>query len=204
RFLNELQAKVGGEQKDKFRNANGVYMKLMNFRRFDPDYHGKGLERGGKDEEVVWNLYANKPGELSKVATSIRSFVALTEKLPASGDADNIEEVEGEEGKLLTRVHRIRERDTKLVQKKKAHVLRQNGRLTCEACGFDFAEEYGDRGDGFIECHHKLAVSELTVGQKTKLTDLALVCSNCHRMIHRKRPWLQLDDLCKMLMLKRG
>ncbi len=34
-----------------FRNANGVYMKMMNFRRFDPDYlaEGKiGLVRGNR------------------------------------------------------------------------------------------------------------------------------------------------------------
>lgn len=28
------------------------------------------------------------------------------------------------------------------------------------------------------------------IDQKTKLEDLVLVCSNCQRMIHRKRPWL--------------
>jgi hypothetical protein len=44
-FLNRLQIKLGGETGDKFRNPNGVYMKLMNFRRFDPSYEGKGLER---------------------------------------------------------------------------------------------------------------------------------------------------------------
>jgi 5-methylcytosine-specific restriction enzyme A len=65
RFLNKLRVKVGVEGGDDFRNPNGVYMKLMNFRRFDPNYSGKGLERGGKEDEVVWNLYANKPSQIS-------------------------------------------------------------------------------------------------------------------------------------------
>ena len=29
--------------------------------------------------------------------------------------------------------------------------------------------------------------------------DIALVCANCHRMLHRKRPWLNMDDLKKVL-----
>lgn len=57
RSLNLLQQSIGGETPEKFRNENGVYMKLMNFRRFDPAYKGVGLANGNKDEEVVWNLY---------------------------------------------------------------------------------------------------------------------------------------------------
>jgi 5-methylcytosine-specific restriction protein A len=34
--LNRLGAQLGLRRGAKFRNANGVYMKLMNFRRFDP------------------------------------------------------------------------------------------------------------------------------------------------------------------------
>lgn len=195
KFLNRLQSKIGGERKDKFRNINGVYLKLMNFRRFDPNYHGKGMTHGGKDEEVAWKKFANNPHELRKIAASIRSYVESEAELPAGAAIVDDDEIEGEEGKILTRIHRTRERDTKIVQKKKEEVLRSHSRLACEVCSFDFAHEYGERGDGYIECHHTLAVSELKAGQKTKLTDLALVCSNCHRMIHRKRPWLVLDEL---------
>ena len=63
-FLNELQAKLGGSRPEKFRNHNGVYMKLMNFRRLDPGYKGKGLERGNRDEEVIWSLYYSRRDEL--------------------------------------------------------------------------------------------------------------------------------------------
>ena len=68
--LNRLQSLIGGERSDTFRNANGVYMKLMNFRRFDPDYKGTGLQRGNKDEQVVWDLYADRPEKLHKVASA--------------------------------------------------------------------------------------------------------------------------------------
>ncbi len=58
-----------------------------------------------------------------------------------------------------------------------------------------FEERYGDVGHGFIEVHHVRPVHELQPGDKTKLSDLALVCANCHRMIHRRRPWLSMDEL---------
>ena len=105
------------------------------------------------------------------------------------------EEEEGEEGQILTRTHRYRERNTKLVKRKKERVLKEQGTLSCEVCGFDFVKVYGDRGNGFIECHHTKPVSELKVGERTKISDLSLVCSNCHRMIHTKRPWLSVEEL---------
>jgi hypothetical protein len=36
-------------------------------------------------------------------------------------------------------------------------------------------------------------VHQLLPGSKTKLADLHLLCANCHRMIHARRPWLTLD-----------
>lgn len=169
-------------------------MKLMNFRRFDPDYMGKGLERGNKDEEVVWNLYSTQAGELREIAESIRSAVESDALILAEDIATNGEE-ESEEGRLLTRIHRYRERDPKLVKRKKDRVLKELNSLSCEVCSFDFGKVYGDRGHGFVECHHTKPVSEIEVGEKTKLSDLSLVCSNCHRMIHRKRPWLSVEKL---------
>jgi len=72
---------------------------------------------------------------------------------------------------------------------------KKHGLLFCECCGFDFSAKYGERGDGFIECHHTKPFSELDVGSKTKLSDLSLVFSNCHRIINRRKPWLSMDQL---------
>jgi len=197
-LLNHLQAKLGGDRAAKFRNANGVYMKLMNFRRFDPSYEGKGLQRGNKDEEVVWNLYADRFNELRKVADTIRSFASASTYVPPAEILED-DEAESEEGAILTRTHRYRERDSSLVRRKKESAQKEHGALVCEACGFEFARVYGDHGNGFIECHHTKPLSEFTIGEKTKLFDLVLLCSNCHRMIHRKRPWLSIAELQSLL-----
>jgi len=198
KLLNRLQTKLGGEIKDKFRNNNGVYMKLMNFRRFDPEYKGKGMTHGGKDEGLVWNLFAHDPFELRKVASAVKEFVTSNAEIPLP-TLDDAEESESDEGAILTRVHRYRERDSKIVKRKKDEVQGRIGRLVCEVCGFEFGVTYGKHGEGFIECHHTKPVSQIRVGERTKLTDLALLCSNCHRMVHRKRPWLSLEELFKFV-----
>lgn len=58
----------------------------------------------------------------------------------------------------------------------------------CMVCGFDFEKMYGEYGRYFIEVHH---VKPLYGFEKEEvvnpLTDLVCLCSNCHRMIHRKR-----------------
>lgn len=58
---------------------------------------------------------------------------------------------------------------------------------TCQGCGFDFEERYGEIGKEFIEAHH-LVPNSLFKGQGTPLDsklDFAVLCSNCHQMIHR-------------------
>ena len=92
------------------------------------------------------------------------------------------------EGVLKLVQHLRRERNAKLIAHKKALVLKETGRLACEACGFDFAERYSKLGQQFCEVHHKRALGYRTRPSATKLTDLAVLCSNCHRMIHRTNP----------------
>jgi len=85
------------------------------------------------------------------------------------------------------------------VQAKKKRALTALGRLACEACGFDFRERYGDHGEGFIECHHTKPVHALKPGDKTKVGDLRLLCSNCRRMVHATRLWLTIEELVTII-----
>ena len=58
----------------------------------------------------------------------------------------------------------------------------------CHICGFDFEKIYGERGRGFIEVHHIKPLYENQ--EETEIdpkTDLICVCSNCHKMFHRKK-----------------
>lgn len=78
---------------------------------------------------------------------------------------------------------------------KKQFKERHNGKLFCEICGFSFADKYGDIGKDFIEAHHIKPVSEMKEGESTNINDIVMVCSNCHSMIHRRKPWLNKNEI---------
>jgi 5-methylcytosine-specific restriction protein A len=196
RTLNALGKALGVQGETDYRNINGAYMKVMNFRRFDPDMiaAGKvGLSRGNKDEALVWSKFALDVPRLRQTAENIKSLIGSEQDRPYPLVQFDLEEAE--EGRLLTVTHLRRERNPKLVQARKNLALKETGQLRCEACDLHFGERYGTHGEGFIEVHHTQPLHTLTEGQKTNVKDLALVCSNCHRMIHRKRPWLSVEDV---------
>lgn len=84
-----------------------------------------------------------------------------------------------------------RERDPRL----RAAALSLYG-FDCMACGFNFGQLYGDIGEGFIEVHHVVPLSESGRTETNPETDLIVLCSNCHRIIHRRQGiCLSLDEL---------
>ncbi len=196
RLLNKLPIHQGIRKGVAFRNPNGVKMKLMNLRRFDPSQTGDGLGRGNKLEEEVWVLYAGDPERLREVAEAIRAGSKILEV----EDLDMADEDEDgcPEGKVLYRLHKTRERDQSVIEKAKKLAIARHKLLACAVCRFDFSKTYGKLGDGFIEGHHTKPVSTLPEDGKTKVKDIALVCGNCHRMIHRKRPWLTVEALASI------
>lgn len=204
-FLNRIGKALGQGESETYRNANGVYMKMMNFRRFDPDYtaDGKvGLTRGNRDEEVVWNEFAVDPARLSAVVSAIRLAIEQQGDSNELGGFDEPDIQEAEEGRVLTRTHRVRERSRKLVDAAKAAALKKHGRLSCEACGFDFSTKYGPVGAGLIDVHHTKPVHTLVAGETTKLQDLALLCANCHRVVHSSRRWLTVEQVKASLQIR--
>ena len=80
------------------------------------------------------------------------------------------------------RLHKRIERNARLAAK----VKKVQG-CTCQVCGMNFEERYGSVGKDFIEAHHLIPLATLK-GQKITLRpakDFAVLCSNCHRMLHR-------------------
>jgi predicted HNH restriction endonuclease len=194
--LNRL-ARADRDRSPTHRNANGVAMKLLNFRPFDPEYtaSGKvGLHHTGRGDEEVWREFALDPVRLRQTAAAIRAALASEFATPTDDEVDD-GVTEAPEGRLLTRLHRERERDRRLVEAKKKQALRNHGRLFCEACGLAPELTFGNRGRAVIECHHSKPLHTLVEGDTTRLDDLVLVCANCHRLIHGGKPWLTLDDL---------
>jgi hypothetical protein len=88
------------------------------------------------------------------------------------------------EGDKRLVAHMISERSPGLRRAKIAEVFSKDADLQCEVCKFSFSRVHGkELGKKFCEVHHK---KQLFLGPRdTKLRDLAILCSNCHRMIHR-------------------
>lgn len=103
------------------------------------------------------------------------------------------------EGRIIERIHKKRERNQKVVSTAKRIFKEKHTTLFCEACELDFTKIYGKLGNNFIEAHHTIPISSMKEDHKTLPEDIALLCANCHRMIHRKRPWLTVSQLRKVI-----
>lgn len=196
RVLNDLPIHLERPDRDRFRNPNGVSLKLANFLALDPSQEATGMSRHGKLDAEVWNSLAHDSALVQHLAAEIRRLGESSAEIVAL-PVDDEDEVA--EGRLVFREHRARERNRAIISRKKEQVRNQTGRLACEACDLDFAERYGDRGAGYIEVHHLIPLSE-SGPATTKLSDLALVCANCHRMIHRSQPWMSPDQIRNLIL----
>lgn len=105
------------------------------------------------------------------------------------------EEIFAREGAVFTQVHLQRERDRAIVVAKRRQVMAATGCIACSVCGFDFHRIYGELGSEFCEVHHLRSFADAGCEVITRLEDLAVVCSNCHRMLHRSHRFLTLEQL---------
>ena len=120
----------------------------------------------------------------------------------ASQEAEPLPSMQAEEGALSLEEHLVRERNAALAAAKRADVLRTTGRLVCETCSFDFAVSYGEIGNGFCEVHHTKPLGLRSGSETTSLQDLAILCSNCHSIIHRTDPKWNVAALAAHLAMR--
>jgi predicted HNH restriction endonuclease len=118
---------------------------------------------------------------------------------PLNAQLDNRSAREGQKRRRLN-IHRARESSLRRA-KIEAFRREHQGRIFCEVpgCGFDFEVVYGDLGRGFAEVHHLKPLAELDSPVYTTLGDLAVVCANCHRMIHRNSDCRALETITPIL-----
>jgi len=150
--------------------------------------------RGGASTTELEAHFPPSPVELA-------SSSAVPEETPS--EAEPSLSMQAEEGSASLEEHLVRERNAVLVDAKKAYVLGATGRLTCEACSFDFAVTYGEVGNGFCEVHHTKPLGSRNGSETTSLQDLAVLCSNCHSIIHRTKPMWSVAALAAHLTAAR-
>jgi 5-methylcytosine-specific restriction enzyme A len=204
--LNKLPIFESRPDAEKFRNANGVALKLSNFLAIDPNYLGKGMESYSNLDKKLFEEYSSDIHQLKFLAKEIKTVAFdpdLNRKVYEVEDDEQTINDSVMEGQVLYKLHKVRERDSKIVTAKKTSTLSAIGFLSCEACVFNFESSYGELGKGYIECHHRTPLFHFSAQTRTTLDDLALVCSNCHRMLHRSSAHLSIDDLKMMIRYDR-
>jgi hypothetical protein len=143
------------------------------------------------------SLLKESKGHVKSEPVGSEDFLSIVED-KAIDDVDFLP-IEGAEKYMW---HRTRERDPEIIRLKKASVLKHDPLLRCEVCSISMEERYGLRGAGFCEVHHRrpLFLVDENDATSTQLGDLAILCPNCHRMIHRyKRETLTIQALKDMI-----
>ena len=70
----------------------------------------------------------------------------------------------------------------------------------CSVCGMNFQAKYGEIGIGYIHVHHIVPVSKMGPNYAVNpMSDLTPVCPNCHAMLHKKDPPLDVEELRKII-----
>ncbi|GGN55625.1 hypothetical protein GCM10012285_49550 [Streptomyces kronopolitis] len=168
-----------------FRSTGSVSRKTTDLATNHPSYQGKATRCGRLDHEMIARFTAD-PVTMLKAAKAIEAGISSGElaRIPEQPDEVAEDGATALEGRLLARWTLARERNPKLRQRKIDRARRIGQPLQCEVCDFHFGRFYGGLGKDYIEVHH---VTPLHVSGpcETKLEDLALLRSNCHRMCHR-------------------
>jgi 5-methylcytosine-specific restriction protein A len=136
----------------------------------------------------------------------VRAYRALTFRGGIEGDVEPQAEIEDEfkipaqatvvETRTYAFHRKIERNRTAAKQAKKFHGT------VCQACDLDFEKRYGAIGKGFIEAHHLKPIATLEEGVAVTYdvaADFAVLCANCHRMIHRSDDSSDLNKFREMV-----
>jgi hypothetical protein len=115
-----------------------------------------------------------------------------TLKKAAKGVRESIRQTEAMEGETYRKEAIFRRRNRTLIQ-----AIKANSDYRCEVCGFSFREAYGAIGQEYIIAHHLRLISSGVA--KTTPDDVALLCANCHSMVHTKNPPIPIENLRKTM-----
>lgn len=189
RLLNELPIHSKEKRGLSFRNPDGVKMEVLNFISLDPQHSGKGLCNIGKQHEAVWGDFADQREYLHQVASAIVACHPLPFQYSFRPDLDQMSFFEGS---ILYQYHRHIEIETDADRFE--HLPRE-----CSICGFVFGQAFGELGEGFIEFHYFRPPVEYENGLEVRDEDFGSVCSNCHRMLHRRRHWLVKAERVRLI-----
>lgn len=76
----------------------------------------------------------------------------------------------------------------------------RNAEGICSVCGVDYNKVLGGEGVRVLQVHHRNQLAATDAPRLTLLSDLAVVCANCHMLIHMNpKQALSIENLRNML-----
>uniref|UniRef100_Q07U56 Restriction endonuclease-like protein n=1 Tax=Rhodopseudomonas palustris (strain BisA53) TaxID=316055 RepID=Q07U56_RHOP5 len=147
------------------------------------------LDAESRSSVVQKRLLDPVPWAVTRYDMDTGKCVVVRGAMPISSTDQDDPEIQGFEGEVRRYYILHRRREASLRTKKIQAALWENsGVLRCEVprCGFDFKNKYGELGSEFAHVHHLKPLSESPIeGRVVGLHEFAIVCANCHAMIHR-------------------
>ncbi|MDF2116393.1 hypothetical protein PY365_12465 [Roseiarcaceae bacterium H3SJ34-1] len=189
-FLRQMAARAGLNISVTFRNANGVYMKMMNYRSIDPEYtvDGRvGLSSNSDLEHSVWAEYAEDDQRRAEAIRAIRVGAWEPASIPSDLEASPTNGLAELERKYLTASPETKSRLSKYIERGPvgAAVKKANGFKcqVCEGLGLNAIGFLKSNGEPYVEAHHVMPVSKKQVGSLSA-SNIMTVCANHHRQLH--------------------
>lgn len=197
--LNKLPIHPIQLRRNSFRNPDGVAFKIQNIRSVAT---GKGLSNTSKTDKLVWDTFGHLPEAVKELAKQIR------ETSSSFGDTEVIiydfdDEEAFPEGLVLTAFHKKRER-AKGIRPTLLKKRKSENTLHCDVCGTKPLYTNFINDHSIFECHHIVPLHQ--IGKtKTKLSDMALLCANCHKAIHayisNNKSWVTPEEFRVLINL---
>jgi 5-methylcytosine-specific restriction protein A len=160
------------------------------------DAHGYVLFATEEEYRTSPHISVGKQISVPKPGISaMPGYVRVADSDASPGLDVDIHTVAATEGRRRLVLHLQRERNQTVVRSKK----KQAASLDCEACGFSFGRAYGGAASDYCEVHHLLALSEVEHTTRTRMEDLAILCANCHRVVHLNNPPYTLNQVRSLL-----
>ncbi len=165
---------------------------------------GHGLGNVSSLDRAIWQEFGSTPELVQRLVDAIGAEVSSGEVDEAEVAAVD-EDEEFAEGRVLTAVHRRRERNSKL-RHRLLSKRQEAGTLRCDCCNDGPKPLPLDLALAGFEAHHVTPLAESTRAT-TRLSDLALLCATCHRLIHRAmhlhKRWIGVVELKALLTASR-
>jgi 5-methylcytosine-specific restriction protein A len=141
---------------------------------------------------VLAKSYFSEESEFSSLSAVILDFMCIVLFLIIEDTEWSIgEDLGKEEGASFSEIVKKYERS----RYNRALCLKFYG-FMCRGCGDELAEKYGPIGTDVIHVHHIVPVSQMQSSyQLNPIKDLVPLCPNCHNIVHRINPPLELNDL---------